>query len=358
MSGKQSDAGEPGRRPRTGARPTMRDVAVAAGVSLKTVSRVLNAEPGVVEATANRVRAEAARLQFTRNDIAAGLRRRGQVTGSIGLVIEDVANPFYSSLTRAVEEVARAHGYLLLAGSSAEDPDQERQLVQAFCARRVEGLVIVPAGGDHSYLATEIALGTGVVFVDRPPDNLAADAVVSANADGARDGVEHLIAQGHRRVAYIGDAAEISTAVERLRGYKEALERHRIPIDDDLVRLGSHDADAAEVAVRDLLAGDDPPTAVFTGNNLLTVGAYRAMRKAGRSFALVGFDDFELADMLDPPTTVVAQDAAALGRTAADLLFARFAEPAGPIRTVVLPTKLVVRGSGEVSAPRRRKPQG
>lgn len=333
-------------------RPTMRDVALAAGVSLKTVSRVLNGEPGVIGTTAQRVRAAVTDLGFTRNDIAAGLRRRGQATASLGLVIEDVANPFYSVLTRAVEAAARERGFLLFAGSSAADPKQERSLVQAFCARRVDGLIIVPAGTagtDQAYLAAEIALGTAVVFADRAPSNIEADAVVVANVDGARAGVSHLVAQGHRRIAFIGDAAGISTAVERLQGYRDALAQHGIRVDKTLIRLGSHDADAAEHAVRALLSLRNPPTAVFTGNNLLTVGAYRALRAHRRPVALVGFDDFDLADLLDPPVTVIAHDAAALGRACAGLLFARLDEPNHPPQIVTLPTNLIVRGSGEVA---------
>lgn len=326
----------------------MRDVAARAGVSLKTVSRVLNGEPGVVAGTSERVRAAVCELGFTRNDIAAGLRRRGQVTASVGLIIEDVANPFYSALTSAVEERARARGHLLFAGNSSADPTQERQLAQAFCARRVDGLIVVPAGDDHSYLATEIARGTSVVFVDRLPAKLEADAVVGANADGAATGVAHLIKHGHRRIAFIGDVLSISTAAQRLAGYRKALKSNNISDDAALVRVGVRDTVAAERAVSALLALPDPPTAVFAGNNLLTVGAYRAIHAQAARVALVGFDDFALADLLDPPVTVVAQDAAALGRASADLLFARINDPSRDTRIETLPTRLLVRGSGEV----------
>lgn len=332
----------------TAVRPTMRDVASRAGVSLKTVSRVLNGEPGVVASTSERVRLAVSELGFTRNDIAAGLRRRGQGTASVGLIIEDVANPFYSSLTGAVEERARARGHVLFAGNSSANPVQERQLVQAFCARRVDGLIIVPAGDDHSYLGAEIARGTNVVFADRLPASIDADAVVTANAEGAASGVTHLVKHGHRRIAFIGDAVSVWTAAERLAGYRKALKDNNIPDDAVLVRVGVRDTDAAERAVRDLLALPAPPTAVFAGNNLLTVGAYRAIRGRQPRVALVGFDDFALADLLDPPVTVVAQDAAALGRASADLLFARLDDPHRDTRIETLPTRLLVRGSGEV----------
>jgi LacI family transcriptional regulator len=329
-------------------RPTIRDVAAEARVSLKTVSRVLNGEPSVLPATADKVRAAVSRIGFQRNEAAANLRRLGQSTRIIGLLIEDVANPFYSVLARAVEEVAGDHGHLLLVASSGEDPQRERELLTAFCARRVDGLIVVPAGADHSFLSAEIASGTAVVFVDRPGMAGKVDSVVTANADGARDGVAHLLAGGHRRVAYIGDEASIFTATERYRGYRDALTDAGLSIDTSLVRLGPHDIDAAERAAAELLALADPPTAMFAGNNRLTIGTMRAVHRHGSPVAVVGFDDFELADMLTPPVTVVAQDASALGRTAAELLFRRLAGDRRPAQRVTLGTTLIVRGSGEV----------
>lgn len=188
--------------PRT-ARPTMKDVAARAGVGLKTVSRVVNEEPGVTEDTISRVQAAIDALGFRRND-SARLLRKGR-TASIGLVLEDLADPFYSPLSRAVEDLARAHSTLLFTGSSAEDADREQELVLAFCARRVDGLVIVPASEDHRYLEPEIAAGVATVFVDRPAEGIDADVVLSDNAGGTREGVAHLIAHGHRRIGFIGD---------------------------------------------------------------------------------------------------------------------------------------------------------
>ncbi|MET9972695.1 LacI family DNA-binding transcriptional regulator, partial [Streptomyces sp. NPDC006356] len=151
---------------RYGNRPTMKDVAARAGVGLKTVSRVVNGEPGVTPETERRVQEAIDALGFRRNDSARVLRK-GR-TASIGLVLEDLADPFYGPLSRAVEEVARAHGALLINGSSAEDPDREQELALALCARRVDGLVIIPAGDDHRYMEPELKAGVATVFVDRP----------------------------------------------------------------------------------------------------------------------------------------------------------------------------------------------
>ncbi|MFG1945156.1 LacI family DNA-binding transcriptional regulator [Nonomuraea sp. NPDC048826] len=323
-------------------RPTMKDVASAAGVALKTVSRVVNGEPGVHPATADRVRAAIDRLGYSRNESARVLRR-GR-TATVGLVIEDVADPFYAGLSRAVESVAASHGCLLLSASSNEDPARERELVRAFCARRVDGLIVVPAGDDHSYLRPELDAGTPAVFVDRPPGpGLDVDTVLTDNAGGAALAVRHLVAHGHRRIAFLGDQPSIFTAARRLHGYRTALGRL---YDERLVFMQAPALAPVREAVDRMLALDRPPTALFTGNGRLTVTALRAL--AGRPMPLVGFDDFELSDLLRPAVTVISQDPARMGRVAAELLFRRLSGDTGPAEHPVLPVSLVPRGSGEL----------
>ncbi|MCP2261017.1 transcriptional regulator, LacI family [Streptoalloteichus tenebrarius] len=325
----------------------MSDVARLAGVSIKTVSRVVNDEPGVHPGTAERVLAAIEQLGFRRNVGARNLRR-GSSTGTVGLILEDVANPFYSLLTRAVEEVARQHGRLVLTGSSDEEPARERDLALEFCARRVDGLLIVPAGLQHGYLVPEMRAGTPVVFLDRPAGDVVADTVLVDNIGGTAEAVRHLASFGHRRVAFLGDSPGIYTAVERLRGFREGCARAGLRYDDDLVVMGPPDERGVAAALRRLLSGPDPATAVVAGNNRITVHAVRALAHRPDRPALVGFDDFELADLLDPPVTVVAHDTAALGRVAAELLFGRLDGDSSPPRRVVLPVRLVARGSGEV----------
>ncbi|EDY44793.1 LacI family DNA-binding transcriptional regulator [Streptomyces sp. SPB074] len=332
--------------PRYGNRPTMKDVAARAGVGLKTVSRVVNDEPGVTPDTERRVREAIAALGFRRNDSARVLRK-GR-TASVGLVLEDLADPFYGPLSRAVEEVARAHGALLINGSSAEDPERERELALALCARRVDGLVVIPAGDDHRYLQPEIAAGMAAVFVDRPAGGIEADVVLSDSFGGAREGVRHLLAHGHRRVGFIGDMPRIHTAAERLRGYRAALAEAGITPAPGWVSLGVTDPGRVRDAAHAMLAGPEPVTAVFAGNNRVTVTVVRVLAGHARPVALVGFDDFELADLLDPGVTVVAQDAAQLGRTAAQRLFGRLDGAAHEAERFVLPTRLIPRGSGEL----------
>ncbi|MGA4799898.1 LacI family DNA-binding transcriptional regulator [Streptomyces lavendulocolor] len=346
------------RRPahRYGNRPTMKDVAARAGVGLKTVSRVVNGEAGVTADTERRVQEAIEALGFRRNDSARVLRK-GR-TASVGLVLEDLADPFYGPLSRAVEEVARAHGALLINGSSAEDPDREQELALALCARRVDGLIVIPAGADHRYLEPEMRAGIATVFVDRPAGRIDADVVLSDSFGGARAGVAHLIAHGHRRIGFIGDQPRIHTAVERLRGYRAAMEDAELAVDDAWVSLGSTEPRRVREALAAMLSGPNPVTAVFAGNNRVTVTAVRELAGREGPVAFVGFDDIELADLLG--ITVIAQDAAALGRTAAERLFRRLdGVDDAPARTV-LDTVLIPRGSGEippaqaVSAPGRR----
>ncbi|WP_418962972.1 LacI family DNA-binding transcriptional regulator [Streptomyces lavendofoliae] len=334
------------RRPahRYGNRPTMKDVAARAGVGLKTVSRVVNGEAGVTPDTERRVHEAIEALGFRRNDSARVLRK-GR-TASVGLVLEDLADPFYGPLSRAVEEVARAHGALLINGSSAEDPDREQELALALCARRVDGLIVIPAGTDHRYLEPEMRAGIATVFVDRPAGRIDADVVLSDSFGGARAGVAHLIAHGHRRIGFIGDQPRIHTAVERLRGYRAAMEDAELAVDDAWVSLGSTEPQRVREAMAAMLSGPDPVTAVFAGNNRVTVTAVRELAGRERPLAFVGFDDIELADLLG--ITVIAQDAAALGRTAAERLFRRLdGLDDAPARTV-LGTALIPRGSGEI----------
>ena len=334
-------------------RPTMRDVAALSGVSLKTVSRVVNLEPGVSDDLTARVRQAAEQLDYHPNLTASSLRRSDGKTQTIGLILEDVSNPFEAALHRHIEEVARERGVVVIAGSVDEDEVRERDLAAALVARRVDGLIVMPTGHDQSYLAKEQRSGTPMVFVDRPPTFLDADAVLTANATGARIAIEHLLAHGHRRIGFLGDLPSISTAIERLTGYHDALDRAGISVDSALIRQALTASDQAEVAVAELLAAPDAPTAIFASQNLLTIGVVRALHHMGRQheIALVGFDDLPLVDLLNPGVTLVLQDVAGLGTAAAEILFRRIDGDTGPSERMILPTTLVPKGSGEILGP-------
>lgn len=329
--------------PASSRRPTIIDVARLAGVSIKTVSRVTNNEPSVRTETADRVLAAMGQLGFRRNDTARALRS-GRAAASVGLIIEDLSNPFYSAIAGAVEEVARRNDTLLITASSEEDGDRERRLVLELCERRVDGLLVVPAGDDHGFLRPEIEMGIPAVFLDRPPSRLAADAVVIDNVGGARAGVAELVEAGHRRIAVLADRPAIYTATERLAGARAALAAVGLALDPALVCDGLHDPAAARAAVAAFLDQDDPPTAFFSSNNRITVGVVEELWLRGSQADVVGFDDFELSHLLPQPVTVVSYDVREIGRAGAELLFGRIAGDPRPPQHVVVPTTLVRRG--------------
>lgn len=340
---------------RRGRRPTLVAVAERAGVSLKTASRVLNNEPNVAPATRERVQAAARDLGFRRNAVASDLARGG-ASRLVGFVTGDLANPFYSAVASGIELELRGRGLQLVIASTDEDPVRERDLTQELLERRVGALVVTSTVQEHTELREEVALGLPVVLVDRPAPDLDADTVVIDNRGGVQIAVEHLLEQGHRRIGLVGDEFRLWTSRERREAFVASLVERGVANPDRYVREGAHDADRARALVAELLELDEPPTAILTANNKITVGALHALgdRVANGGVdpvALVGFDDFELADLLR--ITVVGYDAFEMGRRAAELAIARLDDPLAPSQVVVIPTRLVARGSGEVPPPDR-----
>jgi LacI family transcriptional regulator len=322
-------------------RPTIRDVSELAGVSAKTVSRVVNADPAVAPATADKVRAAIRQLGFHPNPAARSLRVGHD--DAIGLVVENIADPFMAALTAAVDAIARERGMFVVITSSGYAPENERVVVGALANRRVAGLIITPTSGDHSYLGRRFP----IVFVDRPPIQHDSDAVLVDNEGGARLATEHLIKHGHRRIAFIGDRLDVYTTRLRYQGFRAALLDAGINVEPRLIRVDALGEQNSTAAMTALLA--DGPTAVVSANSRTTLGVVRALHRTERTdVAHVSFDDFEGADSLDPPVTAISQEPARLGRQAAELLFERIAGATGPPQRVVLPVKLLVRGSGEI----------
>ncbi|MFG2857636.1 LacI family DNA-binding transcriptional regulator [Streptomyces mirabilis] len=334
-------------------RPTLADVAREVGVSAKTVSRVLNEDGPASAQTREQVLAAVAKLGFQPNLMARNIRVGGPDT-TIGLVIPDLANPFFGAVARAIEDTVRERGLTLLMGSSADDPERERALTDKFLGRRVSILIIVPSvGADHSHLKSHRTAGLPVIFLDRPGVGLATDSIVSSNRAGAHDGVAHLIAHGHRRIGFVGDLpVKLYTRRERLAGYRSALQEADIPYDRSLV-TNAHDQQGAEAATSQLLGLADPPTALFAGNNIMALGIVAELARSKRKdVAVVAFDDISLAEALEPALTAVAQDAEELGRAAATTALTRLDGDRTRIRTITVPTRLIVRGSGEQPAPK------
>ncbi|MGH3374925.1 MAG: LacI family DNA-binding transcriptional regulator [Actinoallomurus sp.] len=330
---------------------TMRDVARQAGVGLATVSRVINGKPGVAPELVQRVNETALALGYRHDVTASSLRRADRRTATIALVLEDVANPFSSALHRAVEDAAREEDILVLAGSSDEHSGRERELIDAFTSRRVDGLIVLPTAEADEQLAAVRRHGTPIVCADRTVDIDRVDTVTVDNRHGTWAAVRRLRALGHRRIAFLGDLTSIWTARQRYEGFAGEHAEAEAPIEARLVHRDLHDAGAARAVIAGLLAGADPPTAVFAAQNLLTIGARRALQERGLQdeVALIGFDDFPVADMLTPGISVVSQDPVGVGRTAARLLLGRLkGDDDRPARHAVVPTRYIPRGSGEI----------
>ncbi|MFH8252012.1 LacI family DNA-binding transcriptional regulator [Microbacterium sp. B2969] len=328
----------------------MKHVAALAGVGIKTVSRVVNGEPNVSEETAARVWSAVRALDYHVDLQASSMRRAGGRTDTLGLLVSSVDNPFAAAITRAVEDVALTRDVAVFASSLDDDAAREELAVEAFLRRRVDGLILTTMSRSLSYLRPTLERGTPVVCIDREPLAADVDVVVSDNREGAASATRHLIAGGHRRIALIADRPDIQTAVDRRDGFLEALGGAGIPTLDIPVVMGVHDPESAYDAVHALLASENPPTAVVTAQNLITLGALRALQEAGarHTVALVGFDEVSMGDLLDPGVTVVRQDPQSIGRIAAERVFARIDGDESASQRHVVGTELVIRGSGEI----------
>jgi LacI family transcriptional regulator len=335
----------------------MNDVAADAGVSLKTVSRVVNNVGTVDPVLVERVVASIAKLGFRRNEEAASLRSGG-LAKTIGLVTAVLGNSFYTAIASGVMRMARENGYQVIMASSEEDPQLERELAIDLCRRRVSGLIVVPLDGDHSFLQSEITRGTPVVFIDRPAVGVEADAVLIDNRGGARSAMDVLLSSGHSRIAIILDSLGIYTMRERLAGAREALIAAGITEDPDLMTAQAHTPDEAAELFGRMLDLEHPPTAVLCGNNRGTIGVVEELARRARGghdapkVHVVGFDDFEMSRLLPSPVTLVDYDIPELGALAAQRLLARIGGDATPPQTLLLPTRLVQRGGALGGSPR------
>jgi LacI family transcriptional regulator len=328
---------------------TMREVAALAGVSAKTVSRVLRNDRYVSEEVRLRVERAVAELQYVPNVLARTFRSGSD--NAIGVAVPDISDPFFAALTQAVEMVARGRGSAVIVTSLGNDEVDERAGVEALLGRRLAGLIATPTSRDQSYLQPWLSR-TAVVFVDRPPRGIKADSVIEDDVAGAREATSHLLGHGHRRVAFIGDNLRIATTARRLWGYREALVEGGIPYEPGLVALEAKSGSASGELTLQLLESADPPTALFSSNARCSFGIVPALQSLGRSdVGLISFGDFPLAASLRPPLTVVDQDPSRVGHVAATRLFERLDRPERRLkRQIVLPVTLVLRGSCSTGA--------
>lgn len=327
---------------------TIKDVAAEAKVSRATAARALNNYGYVGGEAADRVRQAADRLGYRHNRIAQALRR-GDLP-MVGFIPGNIQNPFFAQIAHDLDKHLRKHGHNLLIASSEEDLEQERDLVESLRSLNLRGFIVAPTSAEETAhfqaLASE---NTPVVMIDRYSDAVACDSILVDNEGGARQAVEFLIANGHERIAFLGDESRIFTAYERLAGYRRALMDHGLPVDERLIAVcGSTTKHAVEAAIR-LFRQTPAPTALFTVDSLMTTGALVAFRSMGLSVphdvSLIGFDDFDLATFIDPQITVVAQPIKQIGPLAAEMLLKRIDGDNSPSHHHVFPTKLIVRGS-------------
>lgn len=326
---------------------TIRDVARLAGVSPATVSRVLNNNPEVNGSYRERVNAAIAQLDYRPNGLARNLRRRATMV--IGVFISDITNPFFTAMVRAVEDVAQAAGYSAVLANADEDVSKEVRYLEVAAAERMAGVVLSPASSRHTRIDVLAEHGIPVVCVDRKLLTADVDSVVVTNRRAARQATEHLLAEGCRRVAFIGGQPETSTAAERLTGYRQALRSAGRAEDESLVVSGGFRIEGGYDATAELLARRTPPDGLVVANNLMTLGAMQCLIEKGvpvpDRMAVVGFDDFAWATALRPALTVVSQPIYDVGRQAAELLLRRIRGEKFAPQHVVLPTSLIMRGS-------------
>ena len=320
---------------------TMRQVAAASGVSVKTVSRVFNRDPQVHPATRERVELCIRELGYMPNALATTFRSgRSSV---VGVAVPDIADPFFASLVRSVQETVLERDMPTLVTSLGDDPARERAILESMLGRQLTGLVVAPITDDQSHLK-EWASRTPLVFVDRAPGRLAADSFTQEDADGAAVATRHLIGHGHTRIAFLGDSSTLPTTSARMQGHSRALAEAGIDDDDELHVLGITTRAEAERALDRLRALDRPPTAVFSSNARCTMALLPTLSE--RPFSLVAFGDFPLADLVHPSITVIAQDPVELGRLAATRILDRIEHPGRRYRRrTVLPVRLIERAS-------------
>ncbi|MFF4182723.1 LacI family DNA-binding transcriptional regulator [Streptomyces sp. NPDC001691] len=333
----------------------IKDVAAEAGVSVATVSRVLNSHPSVSPAARARVLAAVETLGYRPNAVARSLRT--DQTRTLGLVISDVLNPYFTELARSVEEAARALGYSVIIGNADERPELQDHHVRTLLDRRIDGLLVSPTDGGSPLMLEAAHGGTPMVFVDRWIPGIDVPVVRADGRAAIRDLVAHLHRLGRRRLAIIAGPAATTTGSERVEAFRSALGEHGISLPDDYVGQGDFQAASGRLATERFLALPEPPDAVFAADNLMTLGALDALRarglRIGEDIALAAFDDIPWFVHTDPPVTAIAQPTGELGRAAVRAL-ADLIEGRTP-RSVTLPASLVVRRSCGEGAPEPRR---
>jgi len=326
---------------------TIRDVARVAGVSISAVSAALNNKLGVSKDTRLRIIAVAEKLRYEPNILAKGLITKKSYI--IGLIISDISNPFFSKVIRGIEDIANENNFNLVLCNADEDPQKEKAYLRVLQGRQVDGLIVAPTNESNEYIKELVEKGIPAVLLDRKLNGIEVDSVTVDNVEGSYKAVSHLIHLGHKRIGIISGPKNIMTGGDRLEGYLKSLREHHLTINERLIKEGNFRQESGYDKACEFLKMRNPPRAVFIANNLMTLGALKALRerkiKIPGEMSIVGFDDMAWTSLVDPPLTIISQPTYTLGSCAAKLLLQRIkGEAPAEAQQITLKTKLIIRG--------------
>ncbi|MFV0366403.1 MAG: LacI family DNA-binding transcriptional regulator [Mangrovibacterium sp.] len=328
---------------------SMNEVAKRAGVSIATVSRVLNNNESVNEDTRNKILAAIKELKYSPSRVAKRLRSKNGGGNMIGIMIPDISNPFYVEVLKGIESIAFEQGYVTIFCNFEQSEEKETAYLKILESEAIDGLIAASVNDVNPILERMLNAGLPVVCVDRDLKGVNVDLVQVDNEYGTYNAVSYLIKSGYKRIGYIGGLNTISTSKAREAGYCRALVESGLEVDESLVLDGDSSLESGASMAEQLLSLTNPPDALFCGNNLLTLGALKVINRRGikvpEDIGIVGFDDMAWASSLNPPLTSVHQPAREIGRRAGDLLIQRIKNPNRPTAKIVLETELRVRKS-------------
>ena len=332
-------------------KPTIEDVARLAEVSVATVSRVINNQGGVRKPTEERIQNAIKELKYVRSAVARSMIRKE--TKTIGVIIPDICNPFFPEVIAGIERKAIDDGYFTTLSSSNGSIEVEKKIVKHFIERGVDGVIITTADESGEQIAPLLEAGIPVVAVDRAIKNFEVDTVLIGNREGAYEAVQHLIQKGHEKIAIISGPHDTTPGGERYQGYRRAMEDARLPIDPNWIGYGDFMEQSGYNITKAFSKLEDRPTAIFSCNNLMTIGSMKALNdanwKLGKEVSFIGFDDVEIATFMNPQLTMVSRPMRSLGELSFELLLDRLnvKEASTVKRQYILTPKLMVRKSCE-----------
>lgn len=328
---------------------TLKDVAAKAGVSIATVSRVFNAPDKVKPDTKSQVEQAVKELDYKMSRVAKRLRSANGRAHMLGLIIPDIQNPFFADIARGVEDVAYKNNYGLLFGLSNEDRKRQKIALETLISESVDGVIVPPVKGSGADILELLNLNIPVVVVDRRLEDAVIDTITCDNVQGAYLAIRHLLELGHTRIGFIGGIPELATSKERLEGYRKALSEYGVDEESTLIIEGDSTQKSGSELTEQLLSMQNPPTAIFAANNLMTLGVliaiHQTKKRIPEEISLVGYDDVPWAQAMHPKLTVVRQPSYQQGVNAAEMMLQRIKNPERAESLILLNPQLVVRES-------------